>query len=100
MDYYSIDRENQRKELDDLMRRNIKLNGTPPKIIEGDGQNVKVVPLTRYWENSGQISHPADDSRVQEFLKVEDKPLTLKKIMRLVFGISVAILICCCILAK
>ena len=63
-----------------MLQRSIRLGQEFPHIQEGDVRNIKSVPLTKYWENTKQISKPSVDSVVQEYLKIKDAlVLTLKR---------------------
>lgn len=41
-------------------------------IQEGDIRCLKRVPIVKYWENPQQISKPASDKAIQNFLSIKD----------------------------
>ena len=50
-------------------------------IQEGDIRCLKRVPIVKYWENPRQISKPASDKAIQDFLSIKDDfpPITVGK---------------------
>lgn len=57
-------------------------------IQEGDIRCLKRVPIVKYWEDPRQISKPASDKAIQNFLSIKDDfpPITVKKLW-IIFGI-------------
>lgn len=57
-------------------------------IQEGDIRCLKRVPIVKYWESPRQISKPASDKAIQDFLSVEDDMpyITVGKLW-IIFGV-------------
>lgn len=51
-------------------------------IQEGDVRRLKRVPIVKYWEDPQQISKPASDKAIQNFLSIKDDfpPITVGKV--------------------
>lgn len=65
-----------------------------PIIREGDIRCLKRIPVEKYWENANQISKPASNKRIQEYLSIpDDAPLTLKKRLLIVFGVAFVLML-------
>lgn len=59
-----------------------------PNIQEGDIRCLKRVPLTKYWENPQQISKPASEKAIQDFLSIkDDSPYAIEGKAWIILGI-------------
>lgn len=75
--------------LDEMEKYLYQNESLTPVIREGDIRCLKRIPVEKYWENADQISRPASDEKIQEYLSVSDDiSFTLKRKIFIAFCIA------------
>lgn len=85
-----LDKLNWDKQMQKMLDYEYECNGDRIilSIKEGNVRCLKRVPIEEYWNNPNQISKPASDKTIQEFLSIkDDTPNTLKSKLWIAFGI-------------
>lgn len=80
---WDLQRQKMVDYMDECSEERIVLN-----IQEGDIRCLKRVPIVKYWESPQQISKPASDKAIQNFLSIKDDfpHITVGKVW-IIFGV-------------